>query len=203
MYRHCIKRILDIILSLFGIVILAIPMLIIAIIIKIDSPGPAIFRQARVGKNNVEFNLLKFRTMKVDTPNNIPTCKFENPEKYITRVGAFLRKSSMDEIPQIYNILLGQMSFVGPRPLVLNEGDIHKLRIDNGVYEVRPGLSGWAQINGRDDMDNNTKVKFDTEYVKKYNFIFDLKCIVGTIKCILTREGIVEGGTDNTESREC
>lgn len=203
MYKNFIKRLLDIILSLMGIVILALPMLIVAIIIKIDDPGPAIFKQKRVGKNKKLFWLYKFRSMKVSTPD-IPTHLLENPDEYIIKVGKFIRKTSIDELPQLFNILKGDMSIIGPRPALWNQDDLIAERDKYGANDVRPGLSGWAQINGRDELPIDVKAKLDGDYVKNISFGFDLKCLIGTVSSVLKHEGVVEGGTGakNKENNE-
>ena len=190
----------DIILSFLGIILLALPMLIIAIAIKIDDPGPVIFKQNRVGKNKKIFKLYKFRSMKVNTPD-IPTHLLENPEQYISKIGKFLRKTSLDELPQIYNIFAGKMSIIGPRPALWNQDDLIAERDKYGANDVRPGLTGWAQINGRDELEIPVKAKLDGEYVEKLNsgkfkgFAMDMKCFFGTIKSVLKSDGVVEGGT--------
>lgn len=200
MYRFFLKRMGDIILSFLGIILLALPMLIIAIAIKIDDPGPVIFKQNRVGKNKKIFKLYKFRSMKVNTPD-IPTHLLENPEQYISKIGKFLRKTSLDELPQIYNIFAGKMSIIGPRPALWNQDDLIAERDKYGANDVRPGLTGWAQINGRDELEIPVKAKLDGEYVEKLNsgkfkgFAMDMKCFFGTIKSVLKSDGVVEGGT--------
>ncbi|MBP3378556.1 MAG: sugar transferase [Clostridia bacterium] len=192
MYKHLLKRILDIILSFFAIVILALPMLVIAIIIKIDDPGPAIFKQKRFGKNKELFWLYKFRSMKLNTPE-LPTHLLKDPDMYISKVGKFIRRTSLDELPQIYNIFIGKMSIIGPRPALWNQDDLIAERDKYGANDVRPGLTGWAQINGRDELDINTKAKLDGEYVSQLSFAFDCKCFFGTIKSVLKADGVVEG----------
>lgn len=192
MYKHLLKRILDIILSFFAIVILALPMLVIAIIIKIDDPGPAIFKQKRFGKNKELFWLYKFRSMKLNTPE-LPTHLLKDPDMYISKVGKFIRRTSLDELPQIYNIFIGKMSIIGPRPALWNQDDLIAERDKYGANDVRPGLTGWAQINGRDELDINTKAKLDGEYVSQLSFAFDCKCFFGTIRSVLKADGVVEG----------
>lgn len=194
MYKHFFKRLIDIILSFMGICFLALPMLIIALVIKIDDPGPAIFKQNRVGKNKELFQLYKFRSMKVSTPD-IPTHLLENPEQYISRVGNFIRKTSLDELPQLFNILSGKMSVVGPRPALWNQDDLIAERDKYGANDVRPGLTGWAQINGRDELEIPDKAKLDGEYIEKLSFWFDCKCFFGTFLSVLKSDGVVEGGT--------
>ena len=190
-----IKRLLDFILSLIG-AILLMPLLgFIALAIKSESEGPALFRQKRVGKDKKLFNILKFRTMRIDAPHNAPTHMLENPDKYITKVGAFLRKTSLDELPQIFNILRGQMSIIGPRPALWNQYDLIEERDKYGANDVTPGLTGWAQINGRDELAIPVKAKLDGEYVQNENFWFDCKIFFKTIIKVFKKEGIQEGST--------
>lgn len=198
MYKNFIKRGLDIILSLFAIILLSLPMLIIAIAIKIDDPGPAIFKQKRVGKNKEIFWLYKFRSMKLNTPE-LPTHLLKNPEQYISKIGKFIRRTSLDELPQIYNIFTGKMSIIGPRPALWTQDDLIVERDKYGANDIRPGLTGWAQINGRDELDIETKARLDGEYAEKLSFSFDLKCFFGTIKSVLKSEGVVEGGVKEEE----
>lgn len=195
MYKYFLKRVFDFLLSFLAIVILAIPMIFVAIAIKIDSKGPIFFTQKRVGKNKKLFTILKFRTMRTDTPPDAPTHELDDPQKWITKVGAFLRKTSLDEIPQIFNIFIGQMSIIGPRPALWNQDDLIAERDKYKANDVRPGLTGWAQINGRDELEIPVKAKLDGEYVEKLSFGFDFKCFFGTIKSVLTSDGVVEGGT--------
>lgn len=202
MYEKCIKRCVDIILSLSGIILASWLYLIIIIAIAIDDPGPVFFTQKRVGKGKKYFRFYKFRTMKISTPHDIPTHLLENPEQYITGVGKFLRKSSLDEIPQLWNILKGDMSVIGPRPALWNQDDLIEERDKYGANDVKPGLSGWAQINGRDELTIEDKAKLDGEYVQKMSFLFDCRCFLGTAISTLRGDGIVEGGTNNTEIRE-
>ena len=194
MYKSFLKRLIDIFLSLCGIVVLALPMLAIAVVIKIDDPGPAIFKQKRVGKGKELFWLYKFRSMKVSTPD-IPTHQLENPEQYISRVGNFIRKTSLDELPQLFNIFMGQMSVVGPRPALWNQDDLIAERDKYGANDVRPGLTGWAQINGRDELEIPDKAALDGVYIEKMSFLFDLKCFFGTFASVFRGDGVVEGGT--------
>ena len=194
MYRY-VKRGLDVLLSLAGIIVLAVPMLVIAVAVKLDSPGPALFRQRRVGIHKTYFEILKFRTMRTDTPHDAPTHQLQGASTYITKVGAFLRKTSLDELPQLFNILLGQMSVVGPRPALWNQEDLLVERDRYGANDVRPGLTGWAQINGRDELPIPVKARFDGEYVERISFAFDCKCFFGTIFKVLRHDGVVEGGT--------
>ena len=189
MYKNFIKRVLDIILSFIMIVILIIPIILIALLILITDPGPVFFKQKRFGKNKKLFKILKFRTMKVDTPD-IPTDKLKNPEQYITKIGKILRKTSLDELPQIFNIFIGQMSFIGPRPALWNQNELIELRDKVKANNVRPGLSGWAQINGRDNISEKKKAELDGEYMKKISFTFDIKCFFGTFSKALTGKGV-------------
>ena len=195
MYRNCIKRILAIVLSLIGILALGWLLILLSIAIKLDSPGPVLFRQKRVGLGKSHFYILKFRTMRIDTPRDMPTHLLVNPEQYITRVGRFLRKTSLDELPQLFNILAGHMAIVGPRPALWNQFDLIAKRDKYGANDVRPGLTGWAQINGRDELEIDVKARYDGEYVERMSLAFDLHCILGTVTAVLSRDGIVEGGT--------
>ena len=202
MYRTFFKRLLDIILSGCAIVILSPLLLIIAVAIQIDDPGPVMFRQKRVGIHKTHFSIMKFRTMKMDTPKDTPTHLLENPEQYITKVGKFLRKSSLDELPQIFQIFTGRMSIIGPRPALWNQFDLIAERDKYGANDVRPGLTGWAQINGRDELPIDVKARFDGEYVEKLSFLFDCKCFFGTIGAVLKHDGVVEGGTGRLEKEK-
>lgn len=202
MYRTFFKRLLDIILSGCAIVILSPLLLIIAVAIQIDDPGPVMFRQKRVGIHKTHFSIMKFRTMKMDTPRDTPTHLLENPEQYITKVGKFLRKSSLDELPQIFQIFTGRMSIIGPRPALWNQFDLIAERDKYGANDVRPGLTGWAQINGRDELPIDVKARFDGEYVEKLSFLFDCKCFFGTIGAVLKHDGVVEGGTGRLEKEK-
>lgn len=201
MYKRFFKRLIDVVLSGLGLIVLAIPMLIVALIIKIEDPGPAVFKQKRVGKGKKYFTLYKFRSMKVKTPD-IPTHLMENPEQYITKVGKFIRKTSIDELVQLWNIFKGDMSIIGPRPALWNQDDLIEERDRYEANDVRPGLTGWAQINGRDELEIPVKAKLDGEYVEKLSFIFDCKCFFGTIKSVLKHEGVVEGGTGELKKQE-
>ena len=194
MYSIYFKRAIDILLSFFGLLLLFPVFLIVIIAIKADDPGPAFFKQKRVGIHKSHFWLYKFRSMKMNTPD-IPTHLLENPEQYITRVGAFLRKTSLDELPQLWNILIGDMSIIGPRPALWNQDDLIAERDKYGANDVRPGLTGWAQINGRDELEIDVKARLDGEYVEKLGFLFDLKCFFGTVVSVLRSDGVVEGGT--------
>ena len=195
MYRRFFKRFFDIILSATGIIVASPFLLIIAIAIKLDSKGPVIFKQKRIGKGKKHFMIFKFRTMRTDAPPDAPTHELADPKKWITKVGGFLRKTSLDELPQIFNIFVGHMSIIGPRPALWNQFDLIEERDKYGANDVRPGLTGWAQINGRDELEIDVKAKFDGEYVEKISFVFDVKCFFGTIKSVLTSDGVVEGGT--------
>lgn len=194
-YDRVVKRVIDIILSFCGLVILSSVFLILCIAIKIDDPGPVFFAQKRVGKNKQYFKLHKFRSMKMSTPHDVPTHMLENPDQYITRVGRFLRKSSLDELPQIGNIFVGNMSVIGPRPALWNQDLLTAERDKYGANDIRPGLTGWAQINGRDELEIPIKAKLDGEYVKREGFLFDCRCFLGTIFSVLRSDGVVEGGT--------
>lgn len=202
MYKKYIKRLLDIVLSFMGIVFLSLPMLLVALAIKLDSKGPVFFKQKRVGLNKTHFNILKFRTMRTDTPKDAPTHELSNPDQWITKVGKILRKTSLDELPQLFNILVGQMSVIGPRPALWNQYDLIEERDKYGANDVRPGLTGWAQISGRDELEIDVKAAFDGEYVEKMSFGFDVKCFFGTITSVLKSEGVVEGGTGAMKNEE-
>ena len=202
MYQKFGKRAIDIILSGCGIVVLAPVYLILALAIKIDDPGPVFFKQKRVGIHKTYFNILKFRTMKMNTPHDVPTHLLENPEQYITRVGKFLRKASLDELPQIFQIFTGEMSVIGPRPALWNQFDLIEERDKYGANDVVPGLTGWAQINGRDELPIEVKARLDGEYVEKLSFAFDCKCFFGTIASVLKSDGVVEGGTGQLEKEK-
>lgn len=202
MYNKVFKRLIDIVLSGFGIVVLSPVYLIVALAIKIDDPGPVFFRQKRVGLHKSHFNILKFRTMKMETPRDTPTHLLQNPEQYITKVGRILRKTSLDELPQIFQIFTGEMSIIGPRPALWNQFDLIEERDKYGANDVRPGLTGWAQINGRDELPIDVKARFDGEYVEKMSFLFDCKCFFGTIVSVLKHDGVVEGGTGQLEKEK-
>ena len=201
-YNRIVKRILDIICSLAAIVCLSILYLPICVIIKCTSEGPVFFRQKRIGKNKKYFNILKFRTMRIDTPKDCPTHLLKNPEQYITKVGAFLRKTSLDELPQIFNIFRGDMSVIGPRPALWNQDDLVAERDKYGANDVRPGLTGWAQVNGRDELPIPVKAKLDGEYAEKISFWFDVKCLFLTIASVVKSDGVVEGGTGQMSEKE-
>lgn len=194
MYMY-LKRIIDLVVALIGLIILAPVFLLIILAIKLESKGPVLFRQKRVGLHKSHFYILKFRTMRIDTPKDTPTHMLENPEQYITKVGAFLRKTSLDELPQIINILAGSMSIIGPRPALWNQYDLIAERDKYGANDIRPGLTGWAQINGRDELPFEVKAKFDGEYVEKLGYGIDIRCFFITIVRVLKSDGIVEGGS--------
>ena len=189
------KRVIDLILSVLAAVILSPVFLILFIAIKLDTPGPIFFKQKRVGINKTHFNILKFRTMRIDTPKDTPTHLLGNPDQYITKVGKFLRKTSLDELPQIFNIIKGEMAIIGPRPALWNQYDLIAERDKYNANDVRPGLTGWAQINGRDELPITVKSELDGQYIQKMNFAFDVKCFVGTITSVLKSDGVIEGGT--------
>ena len=199
MYQKFGKRFLDIVLSACGIIVLAPVFLLIAIAIRVDDPGPVFFRQKRVGIHKTHFQIMKFRTMKMDAPSDVPTHLLENPEACITRVGRVLRKTSLDELPQIFQIFTGDMSIIGPRPALWNQFDLIEERDKYGANDIRPGLTGWAQINGRDELPIDVKAQLDGEYVQKMSFLFDCKCFFGTIISVLKSDGVVEGGTGMME----
>ena len=205
MYKHFLKRVIDLILSGIAIIVLALPMLLVAIAIKIDDPGPVLFKQKRIGMNKkgeiTYFMIWKFRSMKMSSPHDVPTHLLENPEQYITRVGKFIRKTSIDELPQIYQVFSGKLSAVGPRPALWNQNNLWEEREKYGANDVKPGITGWAQINGRDELEIPVKAKFDGEYAAALNtgkfkgFAMDIKCLFGTVISVLKSDGVVEGGT--------
>lgn len=197
-----IKHTIDFILSLLALLIIWPFLLLIALLIKIDSKGPVLFKQKRVGKGRTYFDMLKFRTMRTDTPKDMPTHMLEHPETYITRVGRVLRKSSLDELPQIWNIFVGHMSIIGPRPALWNQEDLIAERDKYGANDIRPGLTGWAQINGRDELPIEVKANLDGKYVKNLSFIMDVKCFFLTIVSVLKSDGVVEGGTRALEYKD-
>ena len=196
MYIH-VKRILGLLLSLLALVVLSPLMLILSAIVRLTSPGPVFFRQRRVGIGKSHFMIYKFRTMRIDAPKDQPTHLLKDPGAYITPVGRFLRRSSLDELPQLLNIIKGEMALVGPRPALWNQFDLIAERDKYGANDVRPGLTGWAQINGRDELPIDVKARLDGEYVKRMSFGFDLRCIVGTVMKVLRSEGVVEGAQDD------
>ena len=201
MYQKFGKRLLDIVLSALGIVVLLPVYILIAVAIELDDPGPVFFRQKRVGIHKTHFQIMKFRTMKVNTPKDTPTHLLANPKQYITRVGRVLRKTSLDELPQIFQIFTGKMSVIGPRPALWNQFDLIAQRDRYGANDVRPGLTGWAQINGRDELPIDVKARLDGEYVKNLSFGFDCMCFFGTIVSVLRSDGVVEGGTGMLEKQ--
>lgn len=202
MYCRFIKRGLDFVLSLCGILVLLPVYALIALAIKIDDPGPILFRQKRVGIHKTHFNIMKFRTMKMCTPRDVPTHQLENPQQYITRMGRILRKTSLDELPQIFQILTGDMAIIGPRPALWNQFDLIAERDKYGANDLRPGLTGWAQINGRDELPIPVKAKLDGEYAQNVSFLFDCKCFFGTIAAVMKHDGVVEGGTGQLEKEK-
>ena len=202
MYQKFFKRLMDIVLSGLGILVLSPVLLVLVIAIKLDSPGPVLFRQKRVGIHKTHFSILKFRTMRIDTPKDTPTHLLKNPQQWITRVGGFLRKTSLDELPQIFNIFAGHMSVIGPRPALWNQFDLIAERDKYGANDVLPGLTGWAQINGRDELPIDVKARLDGEYVQRLSFAFDVKCFFGTIASVLKHDGVVEGGTGELEKKK-
>ena len=201
MYKSFLKRVSDIFMSFLAIVVLALPMAIIALLIKIDSRGPVFFKQKRIGKNKKTFYILKFRTMRTDAPKDAPTHTLQDPKKWITKIGGFLRKTSIDELPQIFNIFVGHMSVVGPRPALWNQDDLIAERDKYGANGLRPGLTGWAQINGRDELPIPIKARLDGEYAERLNsgffkgILLDVRCIFGTVFSVLRSDGVVEGAS--------
>lgn len=212
MYKHFVKRLIDIVLSTIGIVVLALPMLIIAIAIKIDDPGPVLFKQKRVGKKKngemTYFMIWKFRSMKMSTPHDTPTHLLENPEQYITRIGRFIRKTSLDELPQIFQVFTSKLSAIGPRPALWSQDDLIAEREKYGANDIKPGITGWAQINGRDELEIDVKAKLDGDYAAALNkghfrgFAMDWKCFWGTFRSVFKSEGVVEGGTGEMKKKE-
>ncbi len=196
-----LKRGLDFLISTLAILFLSPVLILIALAIKIDSKGPVLFKQKRVGKDKKHFMIYKFRSMYVDAPSDMPTHLLKDPSAMITRVGAFLRKTSLDELPQLINIFKGEMSIVGPRPALWNQYDLIEERDKYGANQIRPGLTGWAQINGRDELEIDVKAKLDGEYVKRMNLWFDIKCFFGTFLSVLKSDGVVEGGPQNMENK--
>lgn len=196
-----LKAAMDFVISLVALVVLAIPMGILAVIIKLDDRGPVFFRQKRIGRDQKTFMMLKFRTMRTDTPKDTATHLLADPQRYITKVGKFLRKTSLDELPQLLNILAGHMSIVGPRPALWNQYDLMEEREKYGVHQVRPGLTGWAQVNGRDELEIPVKARLDGQYIEKFGFLMDVRCFFATFG-ILGGKGVVEGGTGELHRRE-
>lgn len=212
MYKHVVKRMFDVVISGVACVVLAIPMLGIAVAIKADDPGPVLFKQKRVGQKKdgeiTYFMIWKFRSMKMSTPHDVPTHLLENPEQYITRVGKFIRKTSLDELPQIYQVFTGKLSCVGPRPALWSQDDLVAEREKYGANDVKPGITGWAQINGRDELEIPVKAKLDGEYTAALNagkfkgFAMDMKCLFGTVISVLKSDGVVEGGTGEMKKQQ-
>ncbi len=203
MYRKFLKRFFDIALSFIGIVVLAIPMLIIAVIIKFDSKGPVIFKQKRIGIHKTYFMIYKFRSMRTDVPHDMPTHLLKNSESYMTDWQRFMRKASLDELPQLFNILKGDMSIIGPRPALWNQFDLIAERDKYGANDVVPGLTGLAQISGRDELEIPVKAKLDGEYANNISFLMDMKCFFGTISAVITKKGFIEGKQKvETENKE-
>ena len=202
MYKHFFKRFIDIVLSLIGLLLLAIPMLVVAVIIKLDSPGPVFFKQKRVGRGKTYFMIWKFRSMPVQAPHDMPTHLLQNADAMLSKWQRFERQASIDELPQLFNILKGDMSIIGPRPALWNQEDLIALRDTYGANDVRPGLTGWAQINGRDELPLEEKARLDGEYVQHISFAFDCKCFFGTIGKVLHGDGVVEGATGKVEGKK-
>ena len=201
MYKRCIKRLIDFVMSTIAIVVLALPMLVVALIIKIDSPGPALFKQRRVGLHKKEFLMLKFRSMPIDAPKNVATHQLDISKIKMTAFQKAIRKYSIDELPQLFNVWTGKLSLVGPRPALYNQYDLVEERDKYGANDVKPGITGWAQINGRDELEVPVKARLDGEYVERLSFLFDCKCAFGTVISVLRHDGVVEGGTG--EMRRC
>lgn len=201
MYIH-LKRAMDFILSLLALILLSPILLIVALAVKLSSPGPVFFKQKRVGKDKTHFMIYKFRTMRTDAPKDAPTHLLQNAQSFITPVGKFLRASSLDELPQLINILKGEMAIVGPRPALWNQFDLIEARDAVRANDVLPGLTGWAQINGRDELPIPVKARLDGEYVEKLGFLMDVKCFFGTFAAVLTHKGVVEGGTGRLNKAE-
>ena len=199
MYRNFFKRLIDLLLSGISLLMLAVPMLILALIVKLDSQGPVLFWQKRVGLHKEIFLMPKFRSMYTQTPAEVPTHMLSDPDRWITPVGKIYRKLSIDELPQLWSIFTGKMSIIGPRPALWNQDDLIAERDKYGAKDVRPGLTGWAQINGRDELPIDVKARLDGEYVQKMGFFFDIKCMLGTILPVFTGDGVVEGGTGKLE----
>lgn len=201
MYKY-LKRMIDFVLALGGLIILSPLLLFLAIWIKVDSPGPVFFKQKRIGLNKSTFDIYKFRSMRTDTPSDMPTHLLNDPDAFITKSGKFLRKTSLDELPQLINIVKGNMAVIGPRPALWNQDDLIAERDKYRANDVTPGLTGWAQINGRDELPIDVKAALDGEYVEKQSLLFDLKCFIGTIISVFKSDGVVEGGTGTLEVEE-
>lgn len=208
LYDKCLKRLIDVVLSFLGLIVLSPIYLGFAIAIKIDDPGPVLFTQKRVGKNMQYFKLHKFRTMKMVTPHDVPTHMLDNPDQYITSVGKFMRLHSIDELVQVWDIFVGNMSIIGPRPALWNQDVLISERDKWGANDIKPGLTGWAQINGRDELELSVKAKLDGEYASKLKmgglgaFCFDVKCFFGTVFSVLRGDGVIEGGTGEMKKHE-
>lgn len=202
LYKDGLKRIIDFILSLMGIVVLSPVLLLLCLAIRLDSKGPIIFKQKRVGKNKTHFNIYKFRTMKIDTPKEMPTHLLADPDFYITKVGKFLRKTSLDELPQLFNIIKGDMAVIGPRPALWNQYDLIEERDKYGANDIRPGLTGLAQISGRDELEIKQKALLDGKYTESISPSMDLKCFLGTIVSVFKSEGVIEGGTSSIKKED-
>ncbi len=202
LYKDGMKRIIDFLLSLIGIIVLSPVLLLLCLAIKIDSKGPIIFKQKRVGKNKTHFNIYKFRTMKIDTPKEMPTHLLSDPDFYITKVGKILRKTSLDELPQLFNIIKGDMAVIGPRPALWNQYDLIEERDKYGANDIRPGLTGLAQISGRDELEIPIKAKVDGKYTDNISLMMDIKCFFGTITSVFKSDGVVEGGTGTIKKEE-
>lgn len=196
-----IKRLIDLVLSVCGLIVLSPLLIAIVIAIKLDSKGPVIFKQKRVGKNKTYFNIWKFRTMRTDAPKDMPTHLLSSPDAYITKIGKFLRQTSLDELPQILQIVVGKMSIIGPRPALWNQYDLIEERDKYGANDITPGLTGWAQVNGRDELEIPVKAKLDGEYVENMGFMMDCKCFIMTIFSVARHDGVVEGGTGTLKDK--
>lgn len=201
MYKCFVKRVMDVVAAFLGIVVFAVPMACVAIIIKLDSKGPVLFKQKRIGIHKKTFTIFKFRSMPTTVDKNLPTHQFD-AKNQLSKWQRFMRKSSIDELPQLFNIFVGSMSVVGPRPALWNQDDLVAERDKYGANDVKPGLTGWAQINGRDELEIPVKAKLDGEYVERMSFAFDIKCFVGTVTSVLKHEGVVEGGTGAMEKEK-
>ena len=196
-----IKRLIDLVLSVCGLIVLSPLLIAIVIAIKLDSKGPVIFKQKRVGKNKTYFNIWKFRTMRTDAPKDMPTHLLSSPDAYITKIGKFLRQTSLDELPQILQIVVGKMAIIGPRPALWNQYDLIEERDKYGANDITPGLTGWAQVNGRDELDIPVKANLAGEYVEKMGFMMDCKCFIMTIFSVARHDGVVEGGTGSIKDK--
>lgn len=195
MYKLYLKRMIDLVLSLLGVLILSPLFLSIILMVRVESKGPVFFTQKRVGRKKKIFTIYKFRTMKIDTPKEMPTHLLSNPDDCITKIGKILRKTSLDELPQLFNIIKGDMAIIGPRPALWNQEDLILERDKYKANNVRPGLTGWAQINGRDELEIPVKAKLDGEYIERLSFRMDIRCFFGTILVVLKKQGVVEGNT--------